>query len=364
MSSIADYSIEDVPAVQDFNRRLLKDGVEFQFPEHAVARSPQQKFYLCKVGAEVVGGYILKTESIFIGGPGEIKVGNYQLPLSLGVIDSTYGMVGVEMLFDALQKNPFLYCLGMGGRSRPLPRILETLGWRLEDVHFFFQVIRMGRFLRNIDLLKRKRALHLSLRLLNGLGIISALNVFFLRISLFLGNLFGFHKDLETRQVSSFSEEVDELWGRVTRSGRYEALLDRKRESLIIRFPESDPRFVRLEFKQKGRLVGWALLTCSDLDGHKQFGSMRLGTLVDCLCEEGFEEKIVFASRLKLMERNVDLIVTNQSHMSWHRALKLNGFLRGPSNFTLACSPDLSTPIKRFDHTHWNRGDGDGPIHL
>jgi len=61
----------------------------------------------------------------------------------------------------------------------------------------------------------------------------------------------------------------------------------------------------------------------------------------------------------------VDLIISNQSHRAWRRALSEAGFLRGPSSWLFAPSPALAALVvavdPRGDAVHLNRGDGDWP---
>ena len=67
-----------------------------------------------------------------------------------------------------------------------------------------------------------------------------------------------------------------------------------------------------------------------------------------------------------LEQRGVDLIVSNQLHAAWSRALLESGFRTGPSNYLFALSPALAEAAGGANHDqfHINRGDGDGPIHL
>jgi hypothetical protein len=66
-----------------------------------------------------------------------------------------------------------------------------------------------------------------------------------------------------------------------------------------------------------------------------------------------------------LERRGVDLVISNQMHGAWGTALAESGFRAGPSNFLLALSPALAAQAGvRQDLFHFNRGDGDGPIHL
>jgi len=69
-----------------------------------------------------------------------------------------------------------------------------------------------------------------------------------------------------------------------------------------------------------------------------------------------------------LEKRGVDLILSNQSHASWGRALSRAGFVEGPSNYLFVTSEPLTELLNDIDPAskgiHLNRGDGDGPIHL
>jgi hypothetical protein len=104
------------------------------------------------------------------------------------------------------------------------------------------------------------------------------------------------------------------------------------------------------------------------MSAHKQFGDLHVGTIVDCLALPENAESVIAAATELLTDRNVDLIVSNQSHPWWCSALTANGFLSGPSNFALATSPKLTQMIastdQAFTRIHINRGDGDGPINL
>src|SRR5262249_48545091 len=90
------------------------------------------------------------------------EVGNFQLPLSEGIVDRRYATVGVTLPHQALALQPALYSLGMGSVTRPLPRMLGRLKWTVEEVPFFFRVMHGGNFVRNIRTLRtspRRRAL-------------------------------------------------------------------------------------------------------------------------------------------------------------------------------------------------------------
>ena len=95
---------------------------------------------------------------------------------------------------------------------------------------------------------------------------------------------------------------------------------------------------------------------------------MKLGSIVDCLSLKGYEKSIISKTSEMLEKKGVDLIVSNQSHIFWKNAFKMNSFISGPSNFIFASSKVLSDKllnnIKSTDHIHLTRGDGDGPTNL
>jgi hypothetical protein len=106
------------------------------------------------------------------------------------------------------------------------------------------------------------------------------------------------------------------------------------------------------------------VLTRSQLKGHKQFGDMRLGCVVDGLCDPQHAGVLIRLAMERLDDEGVHLVVSNQTHSTWLEGLRANGFMGGPSNFILARSPALAAATPAMDQCHINRGDGDGPINL
>ena len=53
------------------------------------------------------------------------------------------------------------------------------------------------------------------------------------------------------------------------------------------------------------------------------------------------EQYVVEAATEHLQEANVDIVISNQLHHRWGTAFKAMGYLQGPSNFALACSPEI-----------------------
>jgi hypothetical protein len=97
----------------------------------------------------------------------------------------------------------------------------------------------------------------------------------------------------------------------------------------------------------------------------KLLGAMRVGTIVDGLASPAAAGAVVRAATGLLRARGVDLIVSNALHAAWRQWLLEEGFREGPSNYLVALSPELAKGAGADPaRWHFNRGDGDGPIHL
>jgi hypothetical protein len=249
------------------------------------------------------------------------------------------------MVRDALAREARLYAMGMGGWDKPLPQMLKRLGWQISAVPFHFKVVRPSAFLRNIQVLRTSpmRRLALDAAAFTGAGWAGM-------------KIMGIARRLPRQKVDlvpRFEGWADEIWQQART--QYPLLALRDARTLDELYPPSDPRFLRVRTP-----AGWALLLDTRMQDHKQFGGMRVGTLVDCLAPPASAGSVVRAAASLLEQRGVDLIISNQSHTAWSQALLDAGFRTGPSNYLVALSPALANA----GPFHFNRGDGDGPIHL
>ena len=341
-------------AVRRFNQRLLEGGAdpEMQFPETPdPGWMPQMELRVAVEGSEVRGGYILRRQMISAGG--ELRAAaHYRLPLSEGLVNRAYATVALRLVRDALACEPRLYALGMGGWDKPLPQMLKRLGWRIAAVPFYFKIPHPFRFLRQIQALRSSfvRRLVSDAAAFSGAG----------WAALWMAGVARRTEATETAEMpAAFAGWADIVWD-AGRSG-YGMLAARDAETLNALYPPSDPRFLRV--RTPG---GWAVLLDTPMQAHKQFGDLRVGTIVDCLAAEDDAAAVVGAAARTLEKRGVDAIISNQLHRFWSGALEDAGFRRGPTNFLLALSPALAAEMKGRpeDEIHMNRGDGDGPIHL
>lgn len=364
---IGPASDADAAAIGAFNQRLRRSDVEFQLPESPDALlAPRARgapvwhqMFVARDEAAVRGGYLLKRELLRARGT-DIELGNYQIPLSEGVIDKSHAMVGIRLFQHVMQQQSTLYCLGMGSMQRPLPRLLARFSWTVEPVPFLFRVIRASAFLKNITYIQQRRfgGPLTALARYTGAG---ALAVSGWRVAARL-RLPAVPKSLAVTATGAFGPEIDALF--TDCRDAYGALIERTAAALEARLPRGDERLIRILVRGGGKLLGWLVLTRSQLREHKQFGSMRLGCLVDGLCAPELAPILVRIATERLIAEGVDLIVSNQSHAAWLAGLRLCGYLEGPSNFIFARSPTLTAVTPALRDWHLNRGDGDGPINL
>jgi hypothetical protein len=241
----------------------------------------------------------------------------------------------------------------MGGQDQPLPRMLRATGWMLAPVPFYFRVVHPSRFLRNIRAGRQIpwQALAMDLAAWSGIGVIG------LRL-LHWGRTQRGYEHCTVEEVEDLGAWADEIWEAAHSSYAMSAVRDGA--ALRSLYPPSNARFIRLEV----RPAGWAVVLDTVMRGDKYFGDLQVGTIADCMAKPEHAASVIRAARKYLARRGVDLIVSNQAHTAWAKALRANGFLEGPSNFLLGASQPLSTLASPLSEMHMNRGDGDGPVNL
>jgi len=360
------YTAEFVGSVKAFNQRL-RDGGEATnyFPESHVPNYPktsdcellQERFLLLYRG-QVRGGYVLTHQIFCIRGKCELIACGPQLALSEGIVDRRYGMFGVLLIEDAIARQPLMYGLGMAGMDGPLTKLMGEMGWALLSVPFYFKVVRPDRFLANINYLRQQRKQRLAVDFVRhtGLGWLG-FNVAQFRFA---------KRDSSTQShaFDHFEDWADEIWERS--SEEYAMISHRDSKTLNRIYHPSEPRFLRIRVCRDRETLGWVVMLDEQMFGHRRFGNMRVGFIMDCLASRQHAMQVVRAATQYLEKRGVDMIVTNQTNADWKNALKLNGFLHGPSTTTLGLSPELAAKLQPIEVVkegfHINRGNGHGPI--
>jgi len=171
---------------------------------------------------------------------------------------------------------------------------------------------------------------------------------------------------LTIKNVDEFGQNADCLWDKV--KNEYKMIAVRNQEVLNILYPKASLRFKRIEIYQNHQYIGWAVFLDTSLRKHKQFGSMRVGSIVDCLAHPDHSSIVIHCALEYLTKYDIDIILANHSHGKWGHGFDQLGFFRGPSNFLFACSRELGKLFEPFQANNKNiylmRADGDGPINL
>lgn len=368
---IKPYTKDLVNSVKDFNTRLKKGGQSVKFPESNIPewlpkideRKIYQEYFLAvENGLTVRGAYCLKKQEFSFEGD-VISIGNFQSPVSEGIINKAYNPIGIKLLADVLKRQPLLYVLGMGGYEYPFPKMLRAAGWSLISVPFFFRVNHPYKFLRRNKYLRKTkfRGLLLDIFAHTGLGWIA---IKLLQAFLKLNTEKKISASYEV--VDHFSHWADELWNIC--KDKFSMIAVRDKNTINILYPENNKKFIRLKILLNNRIVGWAVVLDTQMSKNRQFGNMRVGSIVDCLSLPENVFTVIKSATSFLEKRRVDVIVSNQSHFFLYNAFKKAGYIRGPSNFIFAASKKLTELLYPFEQNKknifLNRGDGDGPIHF
>ena len=366
---IRESNQNDTNIINNFNKELESHGFNFSLPVHISKNVNannfihKSSFILIENKIAVKAGYTLKCQWFKVNDK-LLQIGYFYQPVSAGLFNNKYNICGVLLLNDAQKKYPNLFSLGMGGYSKPLPKLLKSLNWKLQKVPFFFKIFNPNSFLKNIQYLKntKLKSFFIMLMLYSGLGWL------FIKFIFKASSLFNFQlkkeNHLTVKEINVFNHDLDSVWENSKQFNSFTAL----RNCEYLKTLYSDKRFIKLLFVKNNKVVGWSISLSTKLDDHKYFGYMKLGSIVDCLSLEGYETSIVRQTSEILKNKGADLIVSNQSHIFWKKAFKMNSFINGPSNYIFASSKVLSDRLmgdkKLKDYMHLTRGDGDGPINL
>lgn len=355
-------------AVQDFNQRLVDSGADpnLVFFTHAQPRwLPKtdnanlfQEYFVALDNTGIVrGGYALKYQDFHLPDGTVQRVGYYHHPISEGIVNNTYAALGAMLLKDAMNRSSLLYCLGMGGYDRPLPKMLIRLGWAHCAVPFYFHIARPNRFLREMHAMRtsRARTLLLDAAALTGTG---WLGIKALQMA----------RKVRARRPSAFTAEpvaefsgwADELWERAKK--HYSIVAVRNADALRTLYPPGLEHLSRLRVRRGGQDIGWAVV--GERIKTSKYGEMRVGSIVDCWAEPQNALEVVRAGLDALTDSGMDLILSNQSHVGWAEGFREAGFWSSESNFIFAAGKRLTSFLQPFSEVqrtmHFTRGDGDG----
>ncbi len=367
---IQPYRPEHEPAVAEFNQRLRQAGEDENMvfyrwaeprwlPRRAESRI-YNEFFVAVDDGIVRGGYALKTQEFFFPDGQTRSIAYYHHPLSEGIVNKAHAMVGTLLLRDAMQRVPLLYCLGMGGYDRPLPRMLVRLGWAHSLVPFFFRIVNPSRFLRNMQTLRSSPSQKFLLDIAAYSGAGWAGSKLFQSYRALLAPRSAAADGCEVASFEDDAEGLQSLWEQARQTCSFTAVRDA--EALHILYSPALKHLTRLVVRRRGSAIGWAVVGERRKDA--KYGNLRVGSVVDCFALSGELFPVVRCATQTLERQGFDLILSNQSHHAWGEAFKAAGYMPGPSNFLFAASKKLAELLAPFEATrprmHLTRADGDG----
>jgi hypothetical protein len=291
-------------------------------------------------------------------------VTDWQGPVSEGVIDRRYNMLGLRTIRDMVKRRPLLYSWGHGEDEARMVQMLRTMGWPLLGTPFCLRILKPHRFLRRNAYLRRSARDRAALDLLAWSGAgwlgLKALDV---------ARGWRAHRPrgVEAEVVERFGPWADAVW-EAAHPG-YAAVGLRDAATLNALMPEGGwPDVIRLRVRRDGADVGWAAVLDHALRGNPRFGDLRLGTVADVFARPGDADDVVAVATRFLADRGVDLVVSNQSHPAWIDGFARSGFLLLRDRRLLALSPALGEALAPLEETrrglHLTNMDGHGPRSL
>lgn len=352
------------PAAAAFNARMRdrRAPSAFLLPERA--KSPVRNgsvtvtHHVAVDEHDVVrGGIMLMEHPALLAGATE-RVVNIQAPLSEGIIDPAFMLVGPQLIKHALRQSPYAFVVGMGGASHPLPRLLKAMGWTLHSVPFYFRMLDAPRCVRNIAPLRNTSAKRLA-------GVIAAATG-----AATLGAMVMHRTSRGARQaaaafeaapVDRWSSSADDVWNAFKGEVGFGVLRTTDTLPFLYPFDTVTPKVWWLT--RGGRIEGWFGLLITAMTNNPYFGDLVVATLTDCVGSPQAIRAGVAIAAAHARSGGADLLITNQQHRLLQKSCVEAGWRQGPSNYLIATSRALSAVLTP-ETAYVTRRDGDGLTNL
>lgn len=362
--SVARFTREHEAAAALFNQRMraANAATAFLLPERASARPPQgdvtmTHYVACDGEGNVRGGMLCQEYPAVIAGKVE-RVVNISAPLSEGIINSAYMLVGPQLIRHALRQNPRAFVVGMGQSGNPLPRLLKAMGWRIGEVPFYFRVLNGGRCARELRPLRTTRARRIA-------GTVAAMTGA-ASLGAHMAHLASAGakrsaRGLRAEPIERWDDRADAAWSAFAGALSFGVTRTSGVLPAFYPFDAHGPRAWVL--RRDDNALGWLGMQITQMSANPYFGDLKVAVVTDCV---GTEDA-VRAGALKAIEAagecGADIVITNQQHRLLKESCLEAGWRRGPSNFLLATSPALGT-VCHGDLAYVTRRDGDGLANL
>ena len=140
---IKESNQDNTDLIHVFNKDLEDHKISFRLPVPTSRHSStndfiqERNFILTENKTTVRAGYTLKCQWFKVN-DALLQIGYYYRPISAGLFNKKYNICGVLLVNDSQKLHPNIFSLGMGGISEALPKLLNSLNWKLQKVPFFF----------------------------------------------------------------------------------------------------------------------------------------------------------------------------------------------------------------------------------
>ena len=187
-----------------------------------------------------------EAQNFWLGGK-TVSIGDFQLPISEGIIDRRWLGVGIAVLRNIERREPLLFALGMGESSEAMPRLLAASGWSLTPVPFFLP------HRPPLPLPAQHRLPSPQASLANSAGLPGRQRGGRAWHQGAPGRSARAHrpsKETSIELVEEFGSWADNVWEAC--KGKYGFCAVRNTETLRVLYPREDARFVRLRVWRAG----------------------------------------------------------------------------------------------------------------
>ena len=364
------HTVAETAAAARFNERMRAAGAptDFLLPDQP-NRIPQPgqpepliawtKYVVLDEDGEARGGFLLMTQPGWLDGS-VIRVANYQAPLSEGIHDTRFGMVGAQMLRHMQREWPFAFAVGMGDPERPLPRLLKAAAWEVRAVPWLFRMVNPARVLRELRILRSSRALRIATQVAAGSGA-AWLGAQALHARAWPARRRA--RSFTLDQAGGWGAWADDIWARTRQDVAFAVVRDRA--TLQCLYPSQEGAYLIYTLRDGSGVAAWAVCINTPMREHAHFGGLKVATVLDAGGRPSALPALISRVADALADAGADLLMTNQSDAPAVQAFRSAGFASGSSNYLFAASKRLSSAIAgRHDRIHLTRGDGDGRIHL
>lgn len=364
---IVPYLNEHETMVKAMNARLAAGGSTWAFYDYAAPRwaAPGQtphaarSFYLALDDAgSVHGGYVLKVQTFLANGV-EIEAATLQGPVSEGLVDPRFSMLGMRMVRDMERRMPLLFAWG---GTEKLTGVLKGLGWSDFTGALATKVLRADRLLKLMPQIRKRAVLRVSADILTASGLARVLgNIVHGSMGLVAG---GSGPRLAVVEEDRFGPWADQVWQAA--KGHYGFIAVRDAQSMnVLALRDDWPNAIILRMEHQGRTVGWAAVRDTTFPEGHRFAGLRIGSIIDSLAEPGFEAGVIEAATRSLAARGVDATMSVYTHRDWLRGFRRAGYFvqpnRRPANTAPAMTEILSKVPGGPQSYHLTPLDGDGP---